>query len=259
MLSYQHMYHAGNLADVHKHALLALTLDYMVRKDKPLSYIESHAGRGLYRLDSAEALKTGEAGQGIRRLAARFPAAHPYSRRLTEVRARFGDAAYPGSPLIAALTLRKDDALHLAELHPQENAALRAVMLPWGAHIRAEDGLTMALALVPPTPRRGVLLIDPSYEVKDEYETIPKRILAIHRKWNVGTILLWYPILGSGAHRTMVASLTAALPEAILHEVLFPPAKDGHRMIGSGLFAVNAPYLFADWASDIADLFATLA
>lgn len=259
MLSYQHMYHAGNLADVHKHALLALTLDYMVQKDKPLSYIESHAGRGLYRLDSDEALKTGEAEQGVGRLASVFPADHPYSRRLAEVRARFGAAAYPGSPLIAALSLRETDTMHLAELHPRENAALRDVMLPWGAHVRAEDGLSMALTLAPPTPRRGLLLIDPSYEVKDDYETVPKRIAAIHRKWNVGTILLWYPILGSGAHDPMLASLKAALPGGEVHEVMFPPAKDGHRMIGSGLFAVNAPYLFAAWARDVAGRFATLA
>ncbi len=259
MLSYQHMYHAGNLADVHKHAMLALTLDYMVQKDKPLSYIESHAGRGLYRLDSDEARKTGEAEQGVGRLAARFAQDHPYSRRMSEVRARYGDAAYPGSPLIAALSLREIDTMHLAELHPRENAALREVMLPWGAHVRAEDGLQMALALAPPTPRRGLLLVDPSYEVKDEYETVPKRLLAIHRKWNVGTLMLWYPILGSGAHRAMLGTLTSALPDAMAHEVMFPAAKEGHRMIGSGLFAVNPPYLFAEWGREISGLFATLA
>jgi 23S rRNA (adenine2030-N6)-methyltransferase len=255
MLSYQHMYHAGNMADVHKHAMLALTLDYMVQKDKPLSYIESHAGRGLYRLDSDEALKTGEAGQGIVRLAERFPRDHPYSLRLAEVRARFGDSAYPGSPLVAALTLREMDTMHLAELHPRENAALREVMLPWGAHVRSEDGLSMALVLAPPTPRRGLLLIDPSYEVKDDYEVVPKRIAAIHRKWNVGTILLWYPILVSGAHRPMIEALAAAVPSGVLHEVMFPPAKEGHRMIGSGLFAVNPPYLFSQWGRDVAARF----
>ena len=93
------------------------------------------------------------------------------------------------------------------------------------------------------------MLIDPSYEVKDDYETMPKRIAAIHRKWNVGTILLWYPILGSGAHDPMLAALKARCPGGVVHEVMFPPAKDGHRMIGSGLFAVNPPYLFADWGS----------
>src|SRR5690606_38671871 len=95
MLSYQHIYHAGNPADVHKHALLVWMLDYLARKDKPLSYIETHAGRALYRLDAAEALRTGEAAQGVERMADWFAPGHPYRRRLVEVRARYGAAAYP--------------------------------------------------------------------------------------------------------------------------------------------------------------------
>ncbi len=117
----------------------------------------------------------------------------------------------------------------------------------------------MALALAPPTPRRGLLLIDPSYEVKDEYEALPKRIAAIHRKWNVGVILLWYPILGSGAHRPMLAGLEAACPQGARHEMNFPPAREGHRMIGSGLFCVNPPHLFPDWCADVDRAVSTLA
>mgnify|MGYP000547123913 CR=1 FL=1 len=105
MLSYQHIFHAGNLADVQKHALLAWALDYLTQKDKPLSYIETHAGRGVYDLTSAAAAKTGEAAAGIQALEAAFPADHPYARRLAETRAIYGEAAYPGSPLIAALSL----------------------------------------------------------------------------------------------------------------------------------------------------------
>ena len=111
MLSYQHIFHAGNLADVHKHALLAWTLDYLVAKDKPLTYIETHAGRGLYDLTAAEAEKTGEAAAGIAKAEAWLPADHPYRRRLAEVRAHHGDMAYPGSPLIAATTLRSADVI----------------------------------------------------------------------------------------------------------------------------------------------------
>ena len=110
MLSYQHIYHAGNLADVQKHALLAFMLDYMTRKDKPLSYIETHAGRGLYDLGSDEALKTGEARAGIDLAEGWFPADHPYIQRLAECRAMFGPRTYPGSPLIAALGLRETDS-----------------------------------------------------------------------------------------------------------------------------------------------------
>lgn len=256
MLSYQHIYHAGNLADVHKHALLARMLDYLVQKDKPLSYIETHAGRGLYRLDAPEAQKTGEAEQGVARLAARFAADHPYLRRLAEVRARYGVQAYPGSPLIAALTLREGDVMHLAELHPRENAALREAMAPWGAHVRAEDGFAMALAICPPTPRRGLLLVDPSYEVKADYEAIPKHLAAIHRKWNVGILALWYPILASGAHGPMLAALARAFPDGLRHEVAFPPAREGHRMTGSGMFVVNPPFGIEAWAREVDAVFA---
>ena len=242
MLSYQHLYHAGNLADVQKHALLAWMLDYLTGKDKPLSYIETHAGRGLYDLGADEAVKTGEAAAGIARIETHFDAGHPYRRRLAEVRARFGPMAYPGSPLIAALSLRDGDPIHLAELHPQEHRALQANLGPWGAHVQQRDGFEMALALTPPTPRRGLMLIDPSYEVKADYAAIPKVIGQIARKWNVGILCLWYPILTDAVHAPMLAELQTLFPDALRAEVGFPPVRDGHRMVGSGMFVVGAPY-----------------
>ncbi len=251
MLSYQHGYHAGNLADVHKHALLAWMLDYLTQKDKPLSYIETHAGRGLYDLSGPEAAMTGEAAAGIARLETQFPPDHPYRRRLAEVHARFGPTAYPGSPLIAALSLRDGDPIHLAELHPRELYALEANLGPWGAHVQKRDGFEMALALCPPTPRRGLTLIDPSYEVKADYDRIPKLIGQIARKWNVGIITLWYPILADAPHRPMLTELGQAFPEALRSEVAFPPAREGHRMTGSGMFIINPPYGLADEAARI--------
>lgn len=259
MLSYQHIYHAGNLADVHKHALLAALLSYLTRKDKPLSYIETHAGRGLYALDAAEAKKTGEAEAGIGRAEALFAPDHPYRRVLGQVRARYGAAAYPGSPLVAALSLRPGDRMHLADLHPQEFVALCATMAPYGADCRQEDGLHFALARTPPDPRRGLMLIDPSYEVKADYAALPPLIGKVHAKWNVGVIVLWYPILASGAHRPMLATLDAmALPKALRHEVTFPPARDGHGMTGSGVFLVNAPFGSEEETGRIAAIFARL-
>lgn len=258
MLSYQHIFHAGNLADVQKHALLAWALDYLTQKDKPLSYIETHAGRGVYDLTSAAAEKTGEAAAGIQALEAAFPADHPYVRRLAETRAIYGEAAYPGSPLIAALSLREGDVIHLAELHPQERAALQIEADRWGAHVRAEDGLKMALALTPPTPRRGFLLIDPSYEVKDDYATIPRVIGQIHRKWNVGILMLWYPILTNGAHRLMLQALQAAHPDAFCHELRFPPVREGHKMVGSGVWMLNAPFGIEAEAARLNAIFAKL-
>ena len=251
MLSYQHLFHAGNLADVQKHALLAVMLDYLTQKDKPLTYIETHAGRGLYDLGSDEALKTGEAAAGIAIAEAWFPPLYPYRNRLNEVRASYGPMAYPGSPLIAALSLRDQDTIHLAELHPQEHQHLRHALNPWSAHIYRQDGFDLALAITPPTPRRGLMLIDPSYEVKADYDAIPKHIANINRKWNVGIIALWYPLLTGGPHGPMLKALEAQFPEALRSEVRFPPAREGHRMEGSGMFIINPPYGLAEEAAKI--------
>ena len=246
MLSYQHAYHAGNLADVHKHALLAWALAYLTAKDKPLTYIETHAGRGLYDLSGTEADKTGEAAAGITRAESWLPADHPYRRRLAEVRATHGAQSYPGSPLIAATSLRETDVMHLCELHPQEFRALETNLAPWGAHISQVDGLEAALTLTPPTPRRGMMLIDPSYEVKTDYDHIPQIITKVVKRWNVGIIALWYPILLDVPHLTMLATLTRDFPEALRSEVRFPPMREGHRMAGSGMFIINPPYGMAD-------------
>ncbi|SFE55940.1 23S rRNA (adenine(2030)-N(6))-methyltransferase RlmJ [Roseivivax sediminis] len=243
MLSYQHAYHAGNPADVHKHAALAWMLSYLTRKPKPLSYLETHAGRGLYDLTGAEALKTGEAAAGIGRAEAAFAADHPYRAALAAIRARHGDAAYPGSPLLAATLLRAEDRLHLAELHPAEHAAL-AETLGADARVRIhrQDGTDLARSLCPPTPRRGLLLCDPSWEVKRDYEDIPKLFAKLARAWNVGILVLWYPVLEAAPHRPMLERLVRDHPGALRHEVGFPPVRPGHRMRGSGLFVVNPPY-----------------
>lgn len=258
MLSYQHIYHAGNLADVHKHSLLAWMLRYLTAKDKPLTYMETHAGRALYDLRDAAALKTGEAAQGIEKARDWFEPDHPYATVLDQIRASDGPSAYPGSPLIAASLLRTSDSLHLAELHPREHAALSNTMAPYSANIHLRDGFEMTHALTPPTPRRGCLLIDPSFEVKDDYTTIPRHIAKVTRAWNVGIIALWYPLLTSKAHTPMLAALTETYPEALRHEVRFPPARPGHGMIGSGLFVINPPYGLADQAKSLAQKFATL-
>lgn len=255
MLSYQHIYHAGNLADVHKHSMLAWALAYMTRKDKALSYLETHAGRALYDLSDAAALKTAEAAQGIGRAADWFAPDHPYSQVCARIKAAHGDHAYPGSPIIAAESLRPMDNLTLSELHPQEFAALKENMISYGGVFKQMDGWEMALSMCPPEPRRGFLLIDPSFEVKSDYQTIPKIIAQIHRKWGVGVIMLWYPILSDGPHKPMVRALKDTMPDGLNHEVSFPPAREGHRMIGSGLFVVNAPYGFAEEAADLSSLF----
>ena len=258
MLSYQHSYHAGNMADVHKHAMLAWMLDYLTRKDKPLTYLETHAGRGLYDLTADESIKTQEAERGIVIVEAGkwFTADDPYSRVLDMTRGRYGATSYPGSPLIAAQMLRPDDSIHLAELHPQEHAALQDVMVDYSAIAHKVDGLAMALGRTPPMPRRGLMLMDPSFEVKTDYDALPTLIQNVHKKWNVGILMLWYPILAKQPHLGMLRQLQAMnLPGAIRHEVSFPPARPGHGMTGSGLFIVNPPFGTADRAANLSKVF----
>ncbi|WP_298838789.1 23S rRNA (adenine(2030)-N(6))-methyltransferase RlmJ [uncultured Roseobacter sp.] len=258
MLSYQHMYHAGNLADVHKHGLLAWILAYLTRKDKPLTYIETHAGRALYDLSSEAAIRTGEAAQGIARAAGFFPEDHPFSRTLARIRAAHGAQSYPGSPLIACGMLRARDNLHLAELHPGEHAELRQALRSYKVKCHRQDGFELAHSLLPPSPRRGLLLIDPSYEIKSDFDEIPRHISRYHKAWNVGVICLWYPVLTSGAERAMVRRLRADHPAGFSHEVRFPPARPGHGMVGSGLFVINPPWGLQDEAARLASHFADL-
>ncbi len=255
MLSYQHIFHAGNAADLHKHALLAWMLDYLTAKPKPLSYIETHAGRGLYDLASEAARKTAESGAGIGRAEAAgwLSAEHPLMQALAAVRTRYGAAAYAGSPLIARHFLRPGDSAHLAELHPSEHEAL--AMHSSGAKLYRQDGFAMARAITPPLPRRGLMLVDPSYEIKADYADIPAFLQEIARKWNVGILALWYPVLTDGRQQPMVRRLQAAFPDALLSESAFPPARPGHGMIGSGMFVINPPWGLAAEAARIEALF----
>lgn len=258
MLSYQHIYHAGNLADVHKHAILATALAYMTAKPKPLTYIETHAGRGAYDLGGAEALKTGEAAQGILKLADAFREDHPYAKVRARIADVYGPTIYPGSPLIASHFLRDGDTAHLAEMHPQEFEALEDLNFPDRVKLHHGDGLEMALARTPPTPRRGLMLIDPSYEIKTDYATLPRQIAQLHAKWNVGVIMLWYPILSDARHAPMLRDLRAAVPAVQTHEVRFAPARPGHGMVGSGMALLNPPYGLETEMARLTKLFANL-
>lgn len=257
MLSYQHAYHAGNAADVHKHALLAWVLAYMVQKPKPISYIETHGGRALYDLSGEEARKTGEAAAGIGRCEDWFAPDHPYAQALAAAREQAGASAYPGSPMIARSLLRDADTLTIAEKHPQEAEALRqSLRRVW---IRHADGPELALSMTPPEPKRGVMLVDPSWELKDEYRTIPEFLAKVHRKWPVGVLILWYPILTNGAHMPMIHRLRQISSEALVSEVSFPPAREGHGMVGSGLWVVNPPWGFDKAAAELARKFKSLS
>ena len=237
MLSYQHGYHAGGPADLHKHIVLAELLARLTAKPRGITYVETHAGRGLYDLAAPEALKTGEAAQGIGRLAP--DPATPFGRALAAIRAEAGPAAYPGSPLLARQLLRPQDRLVLMELHPAEHAALTAALAAPNVAIHRRDGFEGALALAPFQPRRGLVLVDPSYEVKAEYDAAAAFVLRLVAKWPEATVLVWYPLLPAARHRVLRAAL-APLP-VLFDEVAFHP-RPARGMTGSGLALVNAPY-----------------
>jgi len=244
MLSYQHAYHAGGPADLHKHSVLAAMLRLLTVKPRPISYLESHAGRGMYDLGAPEALKTAESLRGIARLT---EADHPYWAAIRAARALAGPAAYPGSPAIARALLRPGDRLALMELHPAEHAALVAAM--GGAQgdgpevaIHRRDGREGLRALTPPEPRRGLALIDPSYEVKGEYLDTAMLALEVWGRWPEGVLMIWYPILPDARHEALTGPIEAVAGPALLRdEVLFddPPERG---MTGSGLLLLNAPY-----------------
>ena len=230
MLSYQHGYHAGGPADLHKHRALAGVLSLLTQKERPITYMETHAGRGLYDLTSEQATKTGEWRAGIGK-ATRDD--HPYWTALDRVREHFGSDSYPGSPLVAQALLRQQDRCVLMELHPAEHAALAEAI---DAEVHRRDGYEGVLALSPPTPRRGLVLVDPSYEVKTEYGAVVDFAKALIAKWPEVVLLIWYPILPNARHKPMIEAL-----HGMNHEVRFPPHR-GRGMEGSGLVLINAPY-----------------
>jgi 23S rRNA (adenine2030-N6)-methyltransferase len=238
MLSYQHAYHAGNAADLHKHIALAELLFRLTVKARGLTYVETHAGRGLYDLRSAEAAKTGEAARGIGRLAP--DPATPYGDALAAIRARHGASAYPGSPAIARRLLRPQDRLVLHELHPAEHTALLRAMAEAGppVAIHRRDGFEGTLALAPPEPRRGLVLVDPSYEVKHEYAAVAAFVRRLLRRWPEAVLLVWYPLLATGRHAELIAGLRGL--KVLRDEVAIAGATTG--MTGSGLLLVNAPH-----------------
>lgn len=235
MLSYQHSYHAGNLADFHKHRLLAEALVRLVESgDVPLAYMETHAGRGVYDLASAEARKTGEAREGQKAFV-QLPEDHPYRRCIAETRARYGADFYPGSPQIARLLLRPRDTLHLHELHPQEYAALSARIKAKNIRLYRKDGYKGVLSLAASQTGRGLVVVDPSYEVKTEYEAVSGFIEKLKERWPDVSVLLWYPLLEAELHQSMLAALEAAFPGGLWDEVTFP-TDSPLRMKGSGIW-----------------------
>ena len=253
MLSYQHIYHAGGPADLHKHSVLCAVLEEMCASYRTLTYMETHAGRGLYDLGAPEALKTGEAAQGW--LAPGRPDSMPPGLRAV-VRS-LNDGAdvplYPGSPMIAARLLRPSDRLHLFELHPQEHTALvKAVGDDPRIAVTKKDGYEGVMEASPPNPRRGVVLIDPSFEIKEEYSQTAVFIDRLHRRWREAAVLLWYPLLPAARHKEMIAQLAGKHDDLLIHEFCWAgPDAGGRGMYGSGMAVLNLPFAMNGFVSPV--------
>ncbi len=255
-MNYRHAFHAGNFADVFKHALLTRLLVYLTRKDAPLRFIDTHAGIGSYDLSADESQRTGEWRDGIGRvLEADFsPAASelllPY---LTLVRGGFAPGStpvYPGSPVLAARLTRRSDRLILCELHPQDSQSLAACL---GNDLRIKivelDGYTGLKAFVPPPERRGLVLIDPPFELRDEFDKMQKAFLTAHAKWNTGVYAMWYPLKDPAAAQRFCAGLMRAGVRRILRAELWTRLYDPEGpLTGCGLIVVNPTHGFDDEA-----------
>lgn len=245
MLSYRHAFHAGNHGDVLKHLVLMQVIERLKQKDKPISYLDSHSGAGLYDLFGDYARKTGEFAQGISKLSdfsAEMP--EPLRRYLDLV---VGDSRYyPGSPLIAAKLLREQDKLTLMELHNREVENLRDTMRSYPqTSIHHRNGFEGLNALLPPTPRRGLVLIDPSYETADDYQAVVRCVEKSYKKWATGIYLIWYPILSAERDKSqrLINSISALPLKSLLNISLSVSGQaQDFGMHGSGLLVINAPY-----------------
>lgn len=250
MLSYRHAFHAGNHADVLKHFILYLVLDYFNQKDKAYWYIDTHSGAGLYDLRGEQAQKVGEFVDGIQRVQAAcktLPA--PLAAFWQHLQGVLPDEyAYAGSPWLAQSLLRESDKLRLFELHPSDAQHLiqnmRTAELGRRCIIKQEDGFAGLLALLPPATRRAVILIDPPYEQKHDYVRVVQTLKDGLKRFEQGCYLLWYPCLSRAESVGLPAQLQKLRPDNYLHARLdvHAPRADGFGMHGSGMFIINPPY-----------------
>ncbi|MEI8397264.1 MAG: 23S rRNA (adenine(2030)-N(6))-methyltransferase RlmJ [Rhodospirillaceae bacterium] len=252
-MNYRHIFHAGNFADVVKHSVLALILDYLMRKPAPLAILDIHAGIGCYDLESEQARRTGEAAGGIGRVIAAsgddgasvLPAGY-----LAAIAALNGGQLaaplrrYPGSPRIARTLLRPGDRLILTELHPDDAVTLRREFAGDSqVAVHRMDGYLALKAHLPPLERRGLVLIDPPYESADETARVIDGLRLAWRRWSTGVYLIWYPIKERAAVWRLHEALAATgITRILTTELTLYPEDDPSRLNGCGLAIVNPPY-----------------
>lgn len=252
-MNYRHIYHAGNFADVFKHATLALIVRHLTLKDKSFCVLDTHAGVGAYDLGSEQALKTGEFRDGIGRVLASPecpPSLSPYLDVVRDLNPGTGGALrrYPGSPLLARALMRPCDRLVLAELHPEDAESLAALFRhDRRVSVQRMDGYAAVKAFLPPPERRGLILVDPPFEERDEAQRLADALKAVHRRFATGITMLWYPI----KDRAPVAAFHDALEASgirslLIAELLIRADDDPGRLNGCGLALVNAPWTLPD-------------
>jgi len=248
-VNYRHAFHAGNFADVVKHVALVSILLHLRKKDKPFRVIDTHAGRGLYDLESEAAVRTGEASGGIAQLGDISTGPAALATYLDIVR-NAGAARYPGSPLIAAQLLREGDKLVAIERHPDDEQAL-ALSLARFKNVKCfcADGYQRLAALLPPPERRGLVLIDPPYEDADEFVRLADALAAARKRFATGIYLVWYPIKSVAASDALSGEVLADGSEDVLRitvDVGRANRDDKERLSAAGLLVVNPPYGFAE-------------
>ncbi len=248
MLSYRHAFHAGNHADVLKHYVLSLVLDYFNQKDKPYCYVDTHAGAGIYALTSEFAQKNAEFETGIARLNVAKDLPKSLAELVTIINS-FNEKNrlnfYPGSPKIAESFLRVDDKLRLFELHPSDCKLLIENFKGKAKQTKIEqiDGFSGIKACLPPVTKRGLVLIDPPYELKDDYQKVVACMKDSLNRFATGTYMVWYPLLQRPEPANMVESLMALSTSWLQVEMTVQsPSADGYGMHGSGMFIINPPY-----------------
>jgi 23S rRNA (adenine2030-N6)-methyltransferase len=250
-MNYRHAFHAGNFADVHKHAVLASILTYLRQKPAPFRVLDTHAGAARYDLFSRAASRGGEWHEGIARiwkLRTEARALKEFLAPYLDVVAKLNPAGelrtYPGSPLICAALLRPQDRLIACELEPHSAAVLSAALRgERRAKVLAIDGWTALGANVPPKERRGLVLIDPPYEETDEFPRLSASLAAAYRKWPGGIYVMWYPIKDRKAPDALARAVRRFAGAKMLRsEVILAEARRRGGLIGSGLILINPPF-----------------
>ncbi|MCC2609244.1 23S rRNA (adenine(2030)-N(6))-methyltransferase RlmJ [Neorhizobium petrolearium] len=253
-MNYRHIYHAGNFADVLKHAVLARLIRYAQKKDKAFRVLDTHAGIGLYDLSSEEAQKTGEWRDGIGRLLeAELPAnvselLEPYLSTVRELNPDGALKLYPGSPKLARMLFRPQDRLSAMELHPEDFNRLHNLFEgDFQVRVTELDGWLALGAHLPPKEKRGIILVDPPYEEEGEYQRLVKGLANAYKRFPGGTYCLWYPIKKGAPIKVFHEELQALdIPKMLCTELTVRSDRETTGLTGSGLVIVNPPFTLKD-------------